>query len=358
MSRRRIPSFITHWTTDLKRPLYGIKNRLQDYVLGAREHLTGAIRHLYGPTTVETGPNEMVVLCLVRDGETWVDEFVDHHLTLGARHIFMLDNGSSDSTVERATRSDRVSVWQTTLPFRTYSDSFRRWLTANFGRGRWALHADVDELFDYPRSRDLSLRGFLEYLNHRNYRAVLAHMVDMFSDRPLQDLHDPLGEPVSPRYRYYDLSGIERRRDIYWIRDQALTDSGLFCAFGGLRKTVFGTEGILQSKHPLVFFGDGVRVYPYDGHFATGAPVADVTAALLHYKFVAGVQERAVEGARLYTSRYTRNYRDFARRFAERPDLTLHSESARELESVDDLVDEGFLTVSREYEEWVESWKG
>lgn len=344
-----MPGFYDTWPNRLKRPLYGLQSRLKDRYLDWMES-RGAFEHLFGPEEVGPGP---VVLCLVRDGELWIESFVRHHLDLGARHIFFLDNGSTDSTVDRARAHDRVSMWRTELPFGRYELAFRRWLMRRFGAGRWCLICDIDELFDYPFSRDLPLAGFLDYLERHSYQVVAAQMLDMFSAQPFSELTSRPGDRLEEKYPYYDISDVTRRRDIYWIDDSRPDHDDLFCTFGGIRGREFGSEGLLQTKHPLVFAGEDVRVLHYDGHFSVGE-VADVSGVLLHYKFLSNLYDYAREA--LEEGQHwddSAHYRGFYEVLGEDPDLTLHGPGARRLERTEQLLEEEFLTASDRYVRWV-----
>src|SRR5215218_3772710 len=56
--------------------------------------------HVHGPEEVAYAEDELVVVCLVWNGRPYVKSFVKHYLSLGVKHLFFLDNGSTDSTVE------------------------------------------------------------------------------------------------------------------------------------------------------------------------------------------------------------------------------------------------------------------
>src|SRR5215208_1542844 len=145
-----------------------------------------SIEHLYGPEEVPYEEDELVVVCLLRDGRPYVKSFIEHYTSLGIKHLFFLDNRSTDGTVEALKQYDNVTVLQTTLPFKRYQVSMRQYLIERFGKkGRWCLYADIDELFDYPYSDVVSLGTLLGYLNERSYTAVAAQMLDMFPEEPL-----------------------------------------------------------------------------------------------------------------------------------------------------------------------------
>lgn len=348
-----MPGYLDTPSNRLKRRIYGAFHWGKDRLMDLFER-SGAFERIHGPAEVPAGDEDAIVLCLVRDGELWIDSFIRHHLELGVRHLFFLDNGSRDSTLDRIRACDRASAWRTQIPFGPFQLAMRRWLARRAGRGHWCLICDVDELFDYPYSDILPLSAFLRYLNARSYQAVAAQMLDMFSERSFAQLESRPGDRLRRKYRFYDLSGIRRRRDVFWIDETRPEHADLFCTFGGIRERVFGSRSLLQTKHPLVRYVRGVRVLPYDGHFSVGR-VADVTGVLLHYKFLSNLYDYARRAVREgQHSRGSHHYRRFLEVLEREPDLSLHGERARELETATQLVSEGLLTVSEDFRTWVE----
>lgn len=338
----------------LKRPLYAVGNRVKEQLVRAAAS-RGEIRRVYGPADVECARDELVVLCVERNAALWIRSFIEHHLELGARHIFFLDTGSTDDTISLASTYDCVSVFSTELSFKQLQIGLRRWLTRTLGRDRWSVTCDADELWDYPYSDRLNLRFFLQYLNRHGYKTVTAHMIDMFSGEPFNRLQSRPDDSLKDKYRFYDLTNVIRTRDVYWMHNGQSTDEHIFCTFGGIRHRHFGSRCLLQTKHPLVFADDSVGVYTYDGHFMTDAPVADITTALLHYKFVSSLAELAKtnleEGQLYHASQHYQGFRDV---LASEPDFSLLSETSSELGRVQELVDSGFLTVSERFVRWAD----
>lgn len=337
---------------DIKRRVYAAANAVQERVMRA----PGAVRHIHGPADVACGPDELVVLCIGRDAEPWITTFVEHHLALGAKHIFYLDNGSRDDTIARAIRHDGVSVFSTDLAFSRYEVGMRRWITRTFGRNRWSLYCDADELFDYPCSDRLALADLLRYLRHHGYKALTAQMLDLFSDKPFSQLERSSDESIRDTYRFYDLTDLVPTHEVYWIRDGQLENRDIACLFGGIRKRFFGDDCLLLTKHPLVYADDSVGVYTYDGHFMTGARVADISAVLLHYKYVATLPARVRQTvAEAWHNKSAALYGGLSDGLAADPDLCLRLDTATELIDVDALVASGFLTVTQRYLDWVEA---
>jgi len=107
-------------------------------------------------------------------------------------------------------KAEDVTVLQTKVPYNRYENTMKRYLAERFSSRRWNLCADIDELFDYPFSERLSLRDFLGYLNNTNYTAVVAQMLDMFSDVPLQKLESKADDVLHAKYPFYDISAITK----------------------------------------------------------------------------------------------------------------------------------------------------
>lgn len=337
-----------------KRPLYAVANRVREKVVQARA-LAGAVEHVSGPLDVDCGDEELVVVTLARDAEIWVKSFVEHHLEMGAKHVFYLDNGSTDGTVELASSYDRVSVFRTEIPFKHFEVGMRRWLTRRFARGRWSLQPDADELWDYPGSDRLSLDGLLRYLNAHGYRAVSCHALDMFSDVPFSRLTSRPQDDVREKYPFYDLRDVIKTRQVYWIENGQLDSPDVACTFGGVRERFFGTKCLCQTRHALIRPGAGADPYRYDGHFTAGARVADLSTVLLHYKYVSTLAEQARTNLELgQHAGGSENYVGFHEVLSRNPDFSLHTDASRKLGSVDDLVAGGLLTAPARYRRWVE----
>ncbi|MEC4819993.1 MAG: glycosyltransferase, partial [Scytonema sp. PMC 1069.18] len=78
--------------------------------------LKASIRHIYGLKEINYAIDELIVLCVVRNGELYIKSFIEHYLTLGVKHIVFLDNNSTDGTIEIARKYHKVTILQTKCP--------------------------------------------------------------------------------------------------------------------------------------------------------------------------------------------------------------------------------------------------
>ncbi|MBA4115027.1 MAG: glycosyltransferase family 2 protein [Rubrobacter sp.] len=323
--------------------------------------LEARIKHLHGPEELTYGLDELVVVCLVRDGRPYVKSFVEHYFSLGVKHIVFLDNGSTDGTVEAARSYENVTILQTELPFKEYKKTLKRYLVTRFGQGRWILYVDMDELFDYPYSNVVGLDSFLRYLTEKSYTAVVAQMLDMFPEEPLEGrAGNSKDEPLKELHRFYDISRVrikQRMKKKGRSRNNVVESEEIAVYKGGIREIVFNIDASL-TKHPLMFLDD--RLKPMEGpapsHWVNNAKVADLMCVLFHYKFLDGYfHERIARFKRekhLYGPERYKNYLEILDRDAS---LQVKQKTSKELKGVNDLLEDGFLIVSEDYLSWVDA---
>lgn len=302
-------------------------------------------RHVCGKKVISYEKDECIVVSLVFNASLWLREFIEHYSKLGVVHIVLLDNGSTDDTLRIASAHDRVSVFRCRLPYRTWQIAMRIYLLKRFCNNRWALIVDSDEFFDFPNSDRVSLPQFLAYLDSKKVTAVLGHLLDMFPDIDVSRDSDPTG--FRKKYRFYDISEIDRAP--YPKGGNVITNEQLECFSGGIRRRVFGISGVLR-KHPLVFVDSKLK---WDVHVVKGATIADVSTVLYHYKLLdlhsqmAARKERRCEASTPYLKYIEGN-----------PVIRFFSERAKELGTVTDLLESGFVVSTPAFDDYARSQKG
>lgn len=300
-------------------------------------------------------PSRLIVVCLVRDGENYVETFVEHHLRLGAAGIVLLDNGSRDRTRERAAAMDRVTVLACPLPYKTHSYAYKRYLVERFGAGGWCLLADIDERFEYPASDQLPLAGFLDYLNAHGFTAVMAQMLDLFPDGPPAGWPEG-GRSLIERSVWYDLSAVRPRSPGRAKRVNKFSDSEMSFFMGGIRAQAFGADPLLTKFSLLCRAGRSGPVLE-SAHLCRGAHVADVNGVLLHYKYDRSFGERcaaAVKEENFFGN--SAAYKLYLKAMENEPELVLRGPTARRYHGPMELVEQGLLRASSRYFEHVAAY--
>jgi len=326
------------------------KRRIRERLLPLR------FRHISGPKHVVLADDEAAVTCVLKNGEYYLNAFVEHYTRLGFRHIFFLDNGSTDVTVAMAGKHDNVSVYQCDLPIEANQGAFKKCLAELVVPSGWCLDADIDEFFDYPFSTTMDLSQFLQYLNRRQFSAVIAQMLDLFSDKPLSALAEKASEEdLRAQYRYYDLSQVTKidyraspLARTYASENRLHGEHRLY--FGGIRKALFGLDCLL-TKHSLFRTGAGIDLFPHV-HFVNKGSVADVSCVLLHYKLVSNAVEVASKNSSAFTS-IRKGYEDLINLVETKPTYRIKTDTAVALGGVEDLIENDFLYVSAEFRNYV-----
>jgi len=75
------------------------------------------VQHIHGNQYPNLPSGSVVAICLVKNGEYYIQAFIDHYLKIGVKHIVFMDNGSSDRTLDITAKYDRVTVVKCCLPF-------------------------------------------------------------------------------------------------------------------------------------------------------------------------------------------------------------------------------------------------
>lgn len=351
VDNREIPNRVGRGRHRLDVPDSPLMERVLRWIL---EH---NVEHVHGPREVDYGIDELVVLVLLRNGRPYIKPFIEHYFSLGVKHIVFLDNGSTDGTVEALQNYENVTVLRSRLPFKKYNITLKQYLVERFGRGRWTLNADIDELFEYPYSDVVSLKALLRYLNDNFYTAVVTYMLDMFpetllsADSPATDY-----ESLKELHRFYDISDV-RTLDYSQVGDigNVVANERIELLQGGVMQRVFGTSPLL-TKHPLIFLDDRLTPHDLSDHWVGNARIADFTALFLHYKLSAnlyGLVRREIEERR-YNNLHGK-YDKIHKVLAEAPSLLMRNDTSKELKSVNELVGTRFVSVSKQYMRFVEN---
>ena len=317
-----------------------------------------SVTHIYGPKRIPLSSNEAVVTCVLKNGEFYMEQFISHYSQMGFRHIFFLDNGSTDQTISIARKHKNVSVCESSLPIDAHQGAFKKYLAQKSAEGGWCLDADIDEFFDYPFSDVIDLRGFLEYLNEKHYTAVMTQLLDMFPDKPVSHLTKKQEEDLKAVSEYYDISNVTKTKYhesgslAGYGRGNEVSNGNAALYFGGIRKTLYGNNCLL-TKHSLFSLRGGVEFFPHV-HFVNNARLADVSGLMHHYKLASNALENALQNKEKFLGT-SKGYSDFINFLTNKPDYLLKQKTAVKFRSVNDLVESGFLFMSKEYREYVKN---
>ena len=323
-------------------------DRLDFVQFGIRRAFVGwRVHHHSGLRERPGGPGDPIVFCILRNGMPWLEAFLDHHRALGFRHFVMLDNGSTDGTLEVLAEQQDVTLLRTAARYRAYENTLKRYLVDRFGRDRWCLFVDIDEQFDWPLRSDMPLARLVTYLDQMGADCMITQMLDMFADRPLTEMTIRGRRNLLTAFPFYELVNIRRSR--YSFGNTAPIEMH----WGGIRKSQFGSDNGLTK---VSFFRNVPGLAPFlKYHHVRQATFADISGVLYHFPFESGFAEKVREA--IATERYgtfTEEYLAYSTGTKD-GDLRMKSAHAIAHTGTDDLIEQGFLVVSDTYREFAES---
>lgn len=270
--------------------------------------------------------------------------FLRHYRQLGVRHFLIVDNGSTDGTVEYLMRQPDVSLWQTPHSYRL-SRFGMDWLTGlqmKYGHGHWCLTVDADEILIYPHHETRDLTALVDWLERTGRRSFGALMLDMYPKGPLGAQAYKAGDDPFRILCWFDRGDytIRKKPDLQnlWIQ-------------GGVRSRVFFSEaperGPTLGKVPLVkwnrrfaYVSSTHSVLPRRlNHVYEETGGERLSGILLHSKFLPSIVEKSVEEkARQEHFRNSRQYDDYYDGLSQGPVLwcnySTRYQSWRQLESI------------------------
>jgi glycosyltransferase involved in cell wall biosynthesis len=307
------------------------------------------VKHISGTQRINYEMDELIVLCVVRNGEVYIKSFIDHYFSLGVKHIVFLDNGSTDETIAIAQSYKNVTILQGECNYQKYENVMKKYLVKRFSQNRWNLFADIDELFDYPFSDVISLHSLITYLNKNSYTAVVTQMLDLFSNQNFTDLKSKENSSSSLKeiYNYYDISNLEKTNYNYGTP----SNPDVKMHWGGIRKTLFGTKNGL-TKAALTFIDKKIKVFR-SYHHVENAYLADFTCVFFHYYFVSTFYEKVLDAVQANRYNCMHEYQMYWQKLKQSCDFKIETETSEKLEDVNGLVENGFLVISEDYMQWV-----
>ncbi|WP_169578060.1 glycosyltransferase family 2 protein [Rudanella lutea] len=296
--------------------------------------------------------NEIRLFAIMRNESLRLPHFFEYYKSLGVDRFFLIDNSSTDDSVQIALQCQAVHVFRTT-------DSYvNHWywmehLLEKYGKGYWCVVVDIDELLYFPQAEKLSIPKFCQFLEETGSTAFRALLLDMYADKPVNSSNYTPGQnPLTvvsnfdKEYEKIQFSFFDRLRWQFF-------ESIIFT--GGMRDRVFGksTPPSILSKIPL--FKYLPDTYLVQGmHAINGAQISDLQGVVIHTKFIHDfieeVREECVREQHYGNAFY---YKHFNQRITQNPSLNLSFSGSVRFQDSAQLVELGLMKTSEQFEEFV-----
>lgn len=268
-------------------------------------------------------PDEILCCLVARDERPRLPYFLAYYRRLGVDRFFVIDNGSTDGSVEWLLGQPDVHVWHSELSFKraNFGSSWFELLLRRHGVGHWCLTLDADEFLLFEGAPERTLRQFCRDLDRRGKRVATGILLDLYSDRPVHETVYREGDDPLSLCRYFD-------RDYpATVYEQGGPYRNQDIIFGGVRQRVFPAEhDYLLSKSVLLRYQPDVVLNP--GQHLTNIQAqyhAREEICLLHFKFFASFEHYArQEAERQVHAMGAEQYRAYTRKLDEEQSLVLY----------------------------------
>jgi len=296
--------------------------------------------------------DEIRAFLVIRNEALRLPSTLRHHRSLGVHRFFVLDNGSTDGTLDYLSAQPDVHLFSTTDSY-SQSQCGIVWTNAllnAFGTGHWTLTIDADEQFIYPHYEQVNLSLFCEHLDSIGVDTVPCLLLDMYSDLAIQDASHNPGGSLLETCSYFDRAPYR------------LTPVSKFPhleIYGGVRERLFQQiksehHSPTISKAPLVRWRPG-KMFLLSTHFLTAGKLSPVLAALLHFKFLSDFHDRVqMEVARGEHFADAREYRAYLQMLRANGKVNLLCNESTKFKSSTQLIELGLMATSKAYEASVE----
>jgi hypothetical protein len=275
--------------------------------------------------------------------------FLSYYRRMGVDHFLAIDNNSADNSKALLTAQPDVTYFHTTESY-VASAAGRLWtseLADHYCVGRWCLTLDLDEQLVFPGCESATLVDLCDYLDEHSYEGIFTVFLDMYSAGPLSDAVYSAGQPFLEVCDHFDVASYALRQPMYFPQ---------VAVFGGPRQRIFWEEGKAGNgpsmrKMPLVRWRTGFK-YLYSTHSSSPIRLADITGALLHFKFFSSfssfAERELARGDRVQTADYE-NYV----RLTKEQNVIFKNDASVKYESSVTLIDHGVAVCTRPYLNWL-----
>jgi tetratricopeptide (TPR) repeat protein len=275
---------------------------------------------------------------------------IDYYRRLGAGTIIVIDNGSTDGSVEYLLQRGDVQVFHTVESYAgsRYGVKWHNEIADEHLRDRWVLVADADEALVYPGAETVSLPQLCRYLDAQGSEGLRTIMLDMYPEVPLRELRYEPGQPLIDACPWFDAGPYIRwqsPRAPYWA-----VSGGVRERFFWRRRHAMQSRPPVIQKIPLVKWRTGMK-FLSSTHEVSPLQVADISGAVLHFKFLQDFHRKAlIEVHRKEHYNGASEYMAYLDAMNADPGATLRYPGSQRYSGPADLVRRGLMDTSEPYQ--------
>jgi glycosyltransferase involved in cell wall biosynthesis len=238
------------------------------------------------PVPSTTNP---IVISVVRNEMAIIGEYFEHYRNAGIRRFVIVDNGSTDGTLDFVSAQPDADVYSQVDLFSTIrKQAWINQIILRYGYARWYLIADADEHVVFDGIERHGFSDIVMRLETQHCRAGRGMLIDMYNDRPLNQLSPPHAS-LRREHRFFDPGPY-----IEVLRPEMIS-----CR-GGVRRRMFSglspdfdpelTKYPLLKLEPGEFVASPHHIWPPSPHLADPR-----IFGILHYKFTNSLSDKVID---------------------------------------------------------------
>ncbi len=295
--------------------------------------------------------NEIRLFMVVRNEAIRLPYFYKYYRELGADRFFVIDNASSDLTIQYLVKQADTHVFYTEGHFKN-KEIWLKEIMDQYGVGYWCLVVDADEIFQYPYCERVNLRLLCNFLDKEGKSTIENLLVDMYPKGRIKDCVYKMGDSLIEHSPYFDPYCYER---LSCMRRHVMLESKMQMTayFGGTRKRLFGIENLCCSKYSFIKYSQGILL-DAGMHFVLGASASNIQGVVLHFKFLHDFCQRVYEEVKREEHfNKAKEYKKYQEKImAGEFDAVYHNNSIRYI-NTQQMLDLGFMKISDDFKAYL-----
>src|SRR5574344_169060 len=222
-----------------------------------------------------------ICISMIKNDLERVKLFFKHYRNIGIKHFAIIDNDSTDGTLEWLLQQSDADIYQMKETFSgTRKNAFISRVIQIYGPNRWYLVVDSDELLSYSGMEKHNINEVVQWAETNGFKALRGYMVDMYSTNNNIDEYVTSDE-IEHKFNLFD-------SDSYQMWNIPIQNT----VWGGPRQRVWNLQAILM-KMPLFYFSKNTLYITCHYLFPIIPPKkSPYIFALRHYKFLGSQDEK------------------------------------------------------------------
>lgn len=229
---------------------------------------------------------EIRLFAIARNESLRLPFFLNYYFENGVDRVFLIDNNSTDNTVEIALSFDNVHVFRIEESFKRFWYWMEYFLDI-YGKNHWCFVVDIDEIFFFPFIEFTNFKNLINYFEIKGYESIRCLLLDIYSDKSLNKTEYLSNENPLDVCQYFDIEYRVAKTRFFDKKKWEYFESLVF--FGNMRERVFNnitgnTWNYYLSKIPLFKYSN--KTYLTEGqHSINGSKISDIQGVVFHSKF-------------------------------------------------------------------------